>query len=193
MADEKKTEDNDNLIETLVGLSVVILATFLGVCNVKDGNIVQRMDLQQANRIDNFNWFQARKIRITVYESFAEQMSVPMPGETAEGAKLREAKVEHFKTEAAKQREESKQQLEDGRAAELNYKSANALDDQFDISEAALAIGLAMMGVTALVKRWWMFFVSLVPATFGLVMGIAGFAGIDTSNPVVDWIIQLLS
>lgn len=189
-SDESASEER---LERLVGLFVVVLATFLGVCNVKDGNIVQRMDRNQADRIDNFSWFQARKIRISVYESFAEQMSVPMPGETEEGTKLRLAKIEYFRNAAKKQGEESKKQLEDAEKAVEDYNKGNAMDDQFDISEAALAIGLALMGVTALMKRWLMFFIALVPSIFGLVMGIAGFAGIDTSNPVIEWIIKILS
>ena len=38
----------------------------------------------------------------------------------------------------------------------------------------ALAIALALMAVTALTGLWPMFWVSLVPTFFGVVMGVAG-------------------
>jgi hypothetical protein len=38
---------------------VAILATFLGICNVKDDNVVQAMLAAQAEKIDQWNFFQA--------------------------------------------------------------------------------------------------------------------------------------
>ena len=79
-------------LATCIGLSVVILATFLGIANVKDENIVQQMQLKHADRNDNWAWYQARNIRSTVYEAFAEELSIPWPNETPEVTKQREEK-----------------------------------------------------------------------------------------------------
>ena len=46
-----------------VAVTVAILATFLGICNVKDDNVVQAMLAAQAEKIDQWNFFQARNIR----------------------------------------------------------------------------------------------------------------------------------
>lgn len=180
-------------METCIGLSVVILATFLGIVNVKDDNIVQKMQLAQADRIDNWNWFQARNVRGTVYESFAEELKVPRPGETPELAKLREEKSAYFTKRFQDQEAKAKEQKDDALKAKNEYDLLNFKDDQFDLCEAAMAIGLALMGVTALVKRWWLFFVALVPSVFGVLMGVAGFMGVDTSFSAVKWFIELLS
>src|SRR5262249_20594845 len=110
---DDKDEAGENRLEMLVGLFVVVLATFLGICNVKDDNIVQKMQLQQSKKVNNYTWFQARKIRATVYQSFADQMSVPAPGETGEGAKVREEKAKYFKDKADDQELQSKEQLAD--------------------------------------------------------------------------------
>ena len=192
MADGSESKDG-NTIETFVGLCVVILATFLGVVNVKDGNIVQLMQKKQVDRANNWAWFQARNIRGTVYEGFAEELKVPWPNETPEIAKVREAKSEWFRNEAKKQEEKSKKQKDDAEQAEKDYDSLNAKDDQFDLCEAALAIGLALMGVTALVKRWWLFAAALVPSVFGVVMGVAGFLGFDTNTGWIKTMIEVLS
>ena len=192
MADIPEVEGNSPM-EILIGLFVVILATFLGICNVKDGNIVQAMQLRQADRNDNWAWFQARNIRATIYESMADELAMPRANETPEFAKLREEKAEYFRKRFKDQETKAEKQMEAAKLAEEDYKNLNAKDDQFDLSEAALAIGLAMMGVTALVKRWWLFIFALIPSLFGLGMGIAGFMGVDTNTPFVAWIIQVLS
>ncbi len=42
-------------LNTLVAISVALLATFMGICKVKDDNIVQAMQQAQANKIDKEN------------------------------------------------------------------------------------------------------------------------------------------
>src|SRR5689334_9516387 len=50
-------------LSTWVAITVALLATFLGVCKVKDDNIVQAMQQAQADRIDDWSFYQARNIR----------------------------------------------------------------------------------------------------------------------------------
>lgn len=191
---EKEKEDEGvDFLEICIGICVVTLATFLGICNVKDNNIVQQMQLKQADRNDNWNWFQARNIRGTVYEATSMMLEVPFPNETPESEAARKKMAERLKEMWKSQEKKSADQKEKAEKSERDYNELNNKDDQFDLCEAALAIGLALMGVTALVKRWWLFFVALVPATFGTAMGIAGFMGIDTSNPYINAFIKLLS
>jgi hypothetical protein len=194
MAEIPEIEVNhDDPMERWIGLCVVVLATFLGVANVKDGNIVQAMQRKQADRNDNWNWFQARNIRGTVYEAFADELSIPWPNETAEVTKQREAKSALFRKQAKRQEEKSEEQKAAALQADEDYNALNAKDDQFDLCEAALAIGLALMGVTAMIKKWWLFIVAAVPSAFGVIMGVAGFMGMDTNSPAISWIVQVLS
>ena len=60
VAEAKKSRAQLN---TLVAISVALLATFMGICKVKDDNIVQAMQQAQADKIDNYSWYQARNIR----------------------------------------------------------------------------------------------------------------------------------
>ena len=41
-------------LNTWVAFTVALLATFMGICKVKDDNIVQAMQQAQADRIDNW-------------------------------------------------------------------------------------------------------------------------------------------
>src|SRR5689334_24265575 len=57
-----------------VAITVALLATFLGVCKVKDDNIVQAMQQAQADRLDHWNFYQARNVRQEVAEQAATQL-----------------------------------------------------------------------------------------------------------------------
>ena len=70
------------------------------------------------------------------------------------------------------------------------YDDLNYRDDQFDLSDALLAIAIAMLAVTSLTNKRWLFIAALVPTLFGVIMGIAGLVGWQI-HP--DALIRLLS
>ena len=60
---------NKNYINARVALFVAITATFMALCNVKDGNIVQAMSQAQAHSIDAWSYFQAKSTKQAIAES----------------------------------------------------------------------------------------------------------------------------
>src|SRR4051812_43855725 len=56
-------EQDKSRLHVLVAITVALLATFMGICKVKDDNIVQAMQQSQANKLDHWNFYQARNIR----------------------------------------------------------------------------------------------------------------------------------
>jgi hypothetical protein len=185
-------KDSDPL-NTRVGISVVVFATFLGICHVKDDNILQKMHLRLNDRNDNWAWFQARKIRADIYQAAADQLSVPYPSETSEIKQIREAKAAAYRADAAEQRTKSESQKKKAEAFDLEYAELNSKDDQFDLSEATLSVALAMMGMTALTKKRFLFIIAWLVGGFGLFMGIAGFCGLNTGFVVIRWLVNVLS
>src|SRR3954463_12570827 len=71
-------------LNSYVAVTVALLATFLGICKVKDDNIVQGMQQAEADRLDHWNFYQARNIR----EEFAhaELVQLKLLGATAPAA-----------------------------------------------------------------------------------------------------------
>src|SRR5438876_10734373 len=63
-------------LNTRVAITVALLATFLGVCKVKDDNIVQAMQQAQADKLDHWNFYQARNIRQEVAAAAADQLKL---------------------------------------------------------------------------------------------------------------------
>jgi hypothetical protein len=109
--------------------------------------------------------------------------------------KMVEKLAAYYRSEAMNQTQKKAKPRKEAEEAEKEYEAFGKIDDFFDICEAALAVALAMMGVTALVKKWWLFVLALVPSAFGVYMGIAGFAGLEVpvqEMPVIGPIIKLV-
>src|SRR5256714_8697362 len=88
-------------LSTRVAATVALLATFLGVCKVKDDNIVQAMQQAQADRLDHWNFYQARNIRQDVAEAAVVQLRLAKAGRpVAEAAPYDEA-IARYVTRAA--------------------------------------------------------------------------------------------
>src|SRR5438132_1104240 len=82
--DSAAREKHKSRLNTWVAVTVALLATFLGVCNVKDDNIVQGMQQAQADKIDHWSFYQARNIREEVASATAAQFR--LQAQTASGA-----------------------------------------------------------------------------------------------------------
>ena len=44
-------------LNAIVAVTVAVLATFMGICKVKDDNIVQAMQQAQADKIDHWSYY----------------------------------------------------------------------------------------------------------------------------------------
>jgi len=177
-------------LNAYVAITVALLATFMGICKVKDDNIVQSMQQAQANKLDHWNFYQARNIREEIAKGTLLQLQLTATSQPAsEQAKYQKAiaQYELLASDQAKKKEELKAQAEQD---QKDYDAANFRDDQFDLSDALLAIAIALLAVTALTHFWWLYFLALVPTTFGVVMGLAGLTGWGI-HP--DALIRLLS
>ena len=88
-ADEDSSASRDRArvrLNSRVAITVALLATFLGVCKVKDDNIVQAMQQAQADKLDHWNFYQARNIRQEVAMSTVEQLKLARLGRTGTDA-----------------------------------------------------------------------------------------------------------
>lgn len=188
-ADARK-EASAARLNAAVAVTVAVLATFMGICKVKDDNIVQAMQQAQADKLDHWAYYQARTVRADVAEAAVTQLELARAGVAPAQAPAYDQAIASARAKAAdqlKKRDELKAQAE---ADQQAYDALNYRDDQFDLSDALLAIAIALLAVTALTKLWPLFFVSLVPTFFGVLMGVAGLAALPI-HP--DSLIKLLS
>jgi hypothetical protein len=176
---EDSARDKRNArLNGFVAVTVAILATFLGIFNVKDDNIVQAMLQEQAHMIDYWNFYQARNIREEIALATVEQISLSR-GLVPEGQRAaHDASLAKYQALAQNQNTKKQELKTLAERATANYDKLNYRDDQFDLSEASMAIAIAMLAITALTHIWWLYWLSLVPSVFGLAIGLAGLFGL---------------
>jgi len=164
-------------LNTWVAISVALLATFMGICKVKDDNIVQAMQQAQADKIDNYSWYQARNIREEVAKATVAQLTAQAAAATPQAKPIYLEQIKTYQAIASEQDEKKKVQQADADKADQTYNELNYHDDQFDLSDAMLALAISLMAVTALTQKRWLFVLALFPTLFGVVMGLAGLLG----------------
>src|SRR6266550_3452709 len=181
--DDKKPGDKDKAatsrarLNTLVAISVALLATFMGICKVKDDNIVQAMQQAQADKIDNYSWYQARNIREEIAKSTVAELTAQAAWAPPQAQAGYQEQIKTFQAIEQDQAEKKKIQQADAEKADKTYNELNFHDDQFDLSDAMLALAISLLALTALTQKRWLFVLAMVPTFFGALMGLAGLFG----------------
>ena len=175
--DGAATDRRQALLNTCVAITVALLATFMGVCKVKDDNIVQAMQQAQADKLDHWNFYQARNIRQDLAEATATQLRLAKVGRPLGEAAAFDEAIARYDAKALSEAQKKADLKAQAEQDQKTYDSLNFHDDQFDLSDAALAIAIALLAVAALTRLWWMYWLSWVPISFGVLMGLSGLLG----------------
>lgn len=177
-------------LNALVAITVALLATFMGICKVKDDNIVQAMQQAQADKIDHWAYYQARNIRQDLAESTLTQLQLTRAGRPAGEHATYDDAIARYQAKIEEQKQKKDALKLQAEQDQKNYDALNFRDDQFDLSDAALAIAIALLAVTALTQLGWLYALALLPTGFGLLMGMAGLLELPL-HP--DALVRLLS
>jgi hypothetical protein len=164
-------------LNTWVALTIAIIATFTGICKVKDDNIVQAMQQAQADRIDHWNYYQAHNVRLEIARSAIAGLRLGAPVPVPAVGAARDSAIAYYAAlvadqEAKKDSVRRQAVLDAGTYEALNYR-----DDQFDLSDALIAIAISLLALTALTHKRWLFWFAMVPTVLGVLMGLAGLLG----------------
>jgi hypothetical protein len=171
---ELKSDAGNRTLNTAVAVTVVVLSVFMAVTKIKDDNIVQAMQAAKADALDTWNEYQAERLKLRI----AQQ------GLIVDDRQARlDDDVAHYGKEAAALAAKA-------RAFEASYDVLNFQDDQFDLSDASLAISLSLAAVSTLTSLWWLLGVSWVFACLGFLMGAAGLFG---GNIHPAWLVSLFT
>jgi hypothetical protein len=161
-------------LNSRVAITVALLATFMGICKVKDDNLVQAMQQAQADKIDHWSFYQARNIRQEIAQAEVDQLTV-VAATQPEAARARYAPlIARYQALVADQKQKKEQLRAQAEADQRTYDALNLHDDQFDLSDALSAIAISLLALASLTQRRWLFYVALVATFFGVVMGLAG-------------------
>lgn len=171
---ELSAEAKDKRLNRMVALTVVVLSIFTGVCNIKDGNLVQNMQQAKADSVDAWNEYQATRTKLHISETARSEIAVLSVTPAAKVASA--ASLAGLDADIAKYKAETPKLKASATALADSYDAMNVHDDQFDASEAAISTGIAMAAVAALAESPWLLFASWFFGAFGMFMGVCGFA-----------------
>lgn len=168
---EVSAEAKDKRLNRRVAITVVGLSVFMGLCSIKDGNVVQAMQQAQVDGLDRWNEYQATRTKLHVDEASRAQIVL-----LADPAKAAPA-LAAIDAETSKYRAESPKLAADAKAQGELYDALNRHDDQFDAADAALTTAISIAAVASLTENFWLLGIAWLFGSFGVTMGLAGFLG----------------
>src|SRR5664280_2510776 len=169
---ESLEQSNRNKINSRVALIVAITATFMALCNVKDGNIVQAMSQAQANAVNSWSYFEAKSTKQSITEKSLELLKIENKPEGKEMIKIYEEQIARYEKEKNEISAEAK-------GYQKQYDDINLFDDQFDMTDALLTIAIAMLGITSLTQKKWLLYFSSIVSLIGIILGLTAFMKIS--------------
>ena len=179
-ADEDNAASRDRhraRLNTRVAVTVALLATFLGVCKVKDDNIVQAMQQAQADKLDHWSFYQARNIRQEVAQGALDQLLAIQATKPAADRPALDSVVARYRALVADQKAKKDSVRTQAAEDQRTYDALNYRDDQFDLSDTLIALAISLLALTALTHKSWLYTLALVITVGGVVMGLAGLLG----------------
>ena len=149
----------------------------MGICKVKDDNIVQAMQQAQADKIDNYSWYQARNVREEIAKATIAELTAQAPSAPQQARAAYQEQIKAYQAIEQEQAAKKNVQQADAEKADKLYNELNYHDDQFDLSDAMLALAISLLALTALTQKRWLFVLAMIPTFFGTIMGLAGLFG----------------
>ncbi len=175
--DEQKSSREYAWLNPAVAITVALLATFMGICKVKDDNIVQAMQQAQADKLDHWQFYQARNIREEIAKSTLSQIRLQAIVAPAAAMPALQEQINAYSNLAKEQNTKKTELKELAEKDQTTYDSLNFRDDQFDLSDAAIAIAISLLALASLTGLPWLYMLALAPSGFGVLMGLSGLLG----------------
>lgn len=172
---EVSAEAKDKRLNRWVAITVVILSVFMGLGNIKDGNIVQAMAQAKADSVDRWGEYQATRTKVHITETARAEMRVLATGPASRTAA--QAEIARLDADLAKYAAETPALAKRAQGFADQYDALNVHDDQFDASEALIATAISMAAVAALSESFWLLIAGWAFGACGLFMGVCGFTG----------------
>lgn len=185
---EGEAEGDNKRLNRLVAVTVVLLSVFMAVTKVKDDNIVQAMQKAKADAVDTWAEYQSARIKLHVDENGLAQLRLIETSGTYDKA-LAAKQAAEYEADIAKYRGRSTETMAKAKAFEAEYDRLNLLDDMFDMSDAFLAIAVAVAAVAALTESYMLVVVSWIAGGTGVFFGLGGFFGWSVRP---EWLVTLL-
>jgi hypothetical protein len=175
----------ESRLGSIVALLVALAATFVALASVKDRNLTLGMMQAQAKAVDTWNYYQAKSMKQNLAEATLDQL---LAVQEASG-KPPDKRIGDYRSLVARYEHEKEEVKAEAEGYEHRYEVLNVRHDQFDLSDAAMSVAIALLGVTALTRKRWLLGFAGVFLAVGLLFGLAGFLNWNLhADSLVSWL-----
>jgi len=171
---EVSAEAKNKRLNAMVAITVVVLSVVMGLCNIKDGNLVQAMQQAKADSVDRWGEYQATRTKSHIAETSRAEIVLIAGANPSDAATKTLANLD---ADIAKYKVESPKLKAEAEALADRYDALNVHDDQFDASEALIETAISLAAVAALAESFPLLVAGWAFGAFGAFMGLCGFAG----------------
>lgn len=180
----------ESRLNSKIAMFVALTATFMAICNIKGGNIVQNMSKAQSRAVNSWAYFQSKSTKQNLSENTVEILGSQLLNVSNPRAKVDiEKKIELYKEKIKKYEVEKNTIKAEAEAEEKAYDQMNVFDDQFDMTEAMLSISIAMFGLSALTQKKQLFYFALSLSLLGIFFGLSAFLKISLHSDFISSIL----
>jgi len=165
----------ESRLNSVIALFVAIAATLMAIDNIKDGNIGQAMAQAQSHAVDAWSYYQAKSTKQNLAEATLHELVALKGAAPPAAAPEIEKRITEYEKQVKRYEHEKGEVKEEAEGFEHKYESLNEQHDLFDLSDAAMSVAIALLGVTALTRKKWLLVVAGVFLLTGVFFGVAGF------------------
>jgi len=154
-----------------VTFTMCVLAVLVAVITVLGHRTHTEAVLFQNQATDQWNYYQAHKIRANDTELAADLLGVVTIADKDAAGKLAKSYADHEKKWA----DDLKEEQEQAEATEKKVEQAEAHADRFDLGEALLEIGLVITSVTLLTRSRISWYLGMAFSVLGVASAASAF------------------
>lgn len=154
-----------------VAFTMSVLAVLVAITTVLGHRTHTEAVLNQNRATDQWNYYQAHKIRANDTQLAADLLGVVSVAGQATAVTLAKSYADHEKKWAGN----LKQEQEQAQATEQTVEKAEARAGRFDLAEALLEIGLVITSVTLLTRSRIYWYMGLVFSVLGIASAASAF------------------
>src|SRR6476646_10231153 len=168
-----KAQREDKKLNNLVAITVVILTVFGAITKVKDDNINQAMQKAKADSVDAWAEYQFSRVKLHVDENGLSQLRL-LESTGQANKELAAKQAAEYEADIKKYEGRSKETRAKAEKLESEYDQLNFRDDQFDMSDVFLSIGVGVSAVAVSFEKIPLLYFAWASGALGLFFGTAG-------------------
>lgn len=154
-----------------VAFTMAVLAVLVAITTVLGHRTDTEAVLDQNQATDQWNEYQAHKIRSNDTALAADLLSVVAISDKAAAEKIQKAYADH----QAKWTDDLKKAKDEADSLEKEVEKAEARANRFDLGEALLEIGLVITSVTLLTRSRLYWYFGIVFSLTGVISAVSAF------------------